>query len=133
MEQEANAFGDDIHSNQAAVLADRDGVIRGWNRAAERIFGYPAAEVIGKTVDLLIPEAERADHWRNYRRVMATDIMNYTPDHILDIEGVRRDGRLIHLDAMLTAVRDPSGRISAIVATMRETGPKPSGDISSSS
>ena len=106
----------------AVIVADREGVIREWNEMAERIFGYSAAEAIGKTIDLLMPEAERADHWRNYRRVMTTNIMNYTPDHILDIVGVRHDGSRVPLDAMLTAIRDPSGRILAITATMREVG-----------
>ena len=106
----------------AVVVADRDGVIREWNEMAERIFGYSATEAIGQTIDFLIPEAERADHWRNYQRVMTTNIMNYTPDHILDIEGVRQDGSRVPLDAMLTAIRDPSGRICSITATMRELG-----------
>ena len=48
----------------AVIVADREGVIREWNEMAERIFGYSAAEAIGKTIDLLMPEAERADHWR---------------------------------------------------------------------
>jgi PAS domain S-box-containing protein len=104
----------------AVVVADRDGIIREWNNMAERIFGYSATEAIGKTIDFLMPEAERADHWCNYQRVMTTNIMNYTPDHILDIEGVRQDGSHVPLDAMLTATRDPSGRICAITATMRE-------------
>ena len=104
------------------VVADRGGVIREWNKMAERIFGYSATEAIGKTIDFIMPEAERADHWRNYQRVMTTNIMNYTPDHILDIEGVRQDGSRVPLDAMLTAIRDPSGRIRAITGTMRELG-----------
>jgi PAS domain S-box-containing protein len=106
----------------AVIVADRDGVIREWNEVAQRIFGYPAAQAIGSTIDLLMPEAERVDHWRGYQRVMTTNIMNYTPDHILDIEGVRRDGSRVPLDAMLTARRDASGRICAITATMREVG-----------
>lgn len=53
---------------------------------------------------------------------MSTNIMNYTPDHILDIEGVRQVGSRVPLDAMLTAVRDASGRVTAITAIMREVG-----------
>lgn len=30
------------------------------------MFGYPSAETIGQTIDLLMPPEERADHWRNY-------------------------------------------------------------------
>lgn len=112
--------GPETASAQAVVVADRDGVIREWNEAAERVFGYSASEAIGQTIDLLMPEEERADHWRNYQRVMTTNIMNYTPDHILDVEGVRRNGCCVALDAMLEATHDPAGRITAVTATMRE-------------
>src|SRR6516164_10236361 len=104
----------------AVIVADRDGIIREWSVAAERIFGYSAAEAIGRTLDLVVPEEERADHWRNYRRVIATNIINYSPDHILDVEGVRKDGSRVPLDAMLKPTRDASGHITAITALLRE-------------
>lgn len=103
----------------AVVTADRDGVIRAWNAVAARVFGYSEAEAVGQTVDLVVPPEERGDHWRNYKRVMATNVIHYTPDHILDIEGIRKDGSRVHLDAMLTAVRDDTGRITAITAVLR--------------
>ncbi len=102
--------------SRAAIVADRDGVILEWNRAAEVIFGYTAAEAIGQSIEIVVPEEERADHWRGYRRVFATNRINYSPDHILDIEGVRRDGSRVPLDAMLKPVHDASGRIVAITA-----------------
>jgi PAS domain S-box-containing protein len=101
---------------RAAIVADRDGVILEWNSAAEAIFGYSAAEAIGRSIEIVVPEEERADHWRGYRRVFATNRINYSPDHILDIEGVRRDGSRVPLDAMLKPIHDASGRIIAITA-----------------
>ncbi len=106
----------------AVIVADRDGIIREWSVAAERIFGYSATEAIGRTLDLIVPEEERADHWRNYRRVIATNIMNYSPDHILDVEGLRKDGSRVPLDAMLKATYDESRRITAVTALLREEG-----------
>jgi PAS domain S-box-containing protein len=106
----------------AMIVADRDGIIREWNAAAEHIFGYSASEAIGRTLDLIVSEEERDDHWRNYRRVIATNIINYTPDHILDVEGVRKDGSRVILDAMLKPTRDASGRITAITAHFHEAG-----------
>ena len=76
----------------AVVSADREGIIRDWNETAERIFGHSAGQAIGETLDLVVPEEERANHWRNFRRVMATGLLNYRPDHVLDVEGLRRDG-----------------------------------------
>ncbi len=104
----------------ARVTADREGIIREWNAVAAEVFGYTAEEVVGQKIDLIMPEEERDDHWRSYRRVMETNVIHYTPDHILDIEGVRKDGSRVHLDAMLTTTRDASGRISAVTASLRE-------------
>src|SRR5450756_2442518 len=71
----------------AVVSADREGIIRDWNETAEHIFGHSAGQAIGQTLDLIVPEEERANHWRNFRRVMATGLLNYRPDHVLDVEG----------------------------------------------
>jgi PAS domain-containing protein len=45
----------------AVVSADREGIIRDWNETAEHIFGHSAGQAIGQTLDLIIPEEERAD------------------------------------------------------------------------
>lgn len=81
----------EVIAAQAVIVADRDGVICEWNGVAEHIFGYSAVEAIGQTIDFIMPEEERADHWRNYRRVMATNVMNYSPDQRR--RGTRRDSR----------------------------------------
>jgi len=103
----------------AVISADRDGIIREWNKTAERIFSHNAADAIGQTLDLVIPAEERADHWRNYRRVMATGVLNYRPDHVLDVEGLRRDGTRVMLDVALISIRDQAGRLVGITAIMR--------------
>ena len=104
----------------AVVSADREGIIRDWNETAEHIFGHSAGQAIGQTLDLIIPEEERADHWRNFRRVMATGVLNYRPDHVLDIEGLRRDGTRVMLDAALIAILDEAGGLVGITAIIRE-------------
>ena len=110
---------------RAAIVADRDGVILEWNRAAEVIFGYSAAEAIGQSIEIVVLEEEWADHWRGDRRVLATKRIKYSPDHILDIEGVRRDGSRVPLDAMLKPMYDASGRIVAITALVCVQGVAP--------
>ena len=42
-------------SNDAIVTKSLDGTITGWNPAAERLFGYTAAEAVGKNIDLIVP------------------------------------------------------------------------------
>ncbi len=49
-------------ASDAILFADREGVIRFWNHGAETIFGYSAAEAIGQTLDLIIPEKLQHRH-----------------------------------------------------------------------
>jgi PAS domain S-box-containing protein len=105
----------------AVISADHNGVIREWNAIAERIFSHSANDAIGQTLDLIVPVEERGDHWRNYRRVMATGVLNYRPDHVLDVEGLRRNGTRVRLDVALIPIRDPTGHLVGITAIMRES------------
>jgi PAS domain-containing protein len=50
----------------AIIFADAEGVIRFWNRSAERIFGFAEAEALGQSLDILIPEILRARHWAGF-------------------------------------------------------------------
>jgi PAS domain S-box-containing protein len=109
----------------AVVSADREGIIRDWNETAEHIFGHSAGQAIGQTLDLVVPEEERANHWRNFRRVMANGLLNYRPDHVLDVEGLRRDGTRVRLDVALIAIPDEAGRLVGITAIMREADRNP--------
>ena len=58
--------------SEAIIAADRDGLICFWNPGAERIFGHAAADAIGHSLDLIIPERLRGRHWEGYRGTMAT-------------------------------------------------------------
>jgi PAS domain S-box-containing protein len=104
----------------AVISADREGIICDWNEIAEHIFGHTAGQALGQTLDLIIPEEERANHWRNFRRVIASGVLNYRPDHVLDIEGLRRDGTRVMLDAALIAIPNEAGGLVGITAIMRE-------------
>jgi len=48
------------HTAEAVIYADRDGLIQRWNMAATQMFGFGAAEAIGHSLDLMIPEPWRA-------------------------------------------------------------------------
>ena len=72
-------------NSDAVVASDRDGLIRFWNPGAERIFGYSAAEALGQSLDLIIPERLRARHWEGYRVVMATGESRYSAGELLSV------------------------------------------------
>src|SRR5690554_1064184 len=50
----------------ALIFADCDGVIRRWNAAASRIFGFDAAEALVQSLDIIIPKHLRESHWRGF-------------------------------------------------------------------
>ena len=48
-------------SNDAIITKSLDGIITGWNKAAEHLFGYSAAEAIGQPIDIIVPEDRKAE------------------------------------------------------------------------
>src|SRR5262245_18219342 len=56
----------------AVIYADRAGTIQRWNRAAASLFGFDAAEALGRNLDLIVPEALRAAHWRGFEAALTS-------------------------------------------------------------
>jgi PAS domain S-box-containing protein len=106
--------------SDAIVYADRKGVVRFWNPGAERLFGFAAAEAVGRSLDLIIPEPQRARHWAGFRRVMETGESRYGRGDILAVPGLRRDGTRISLEFTIVPVHAEDGRMEGIVAVLRD-------------
>ncbi len=104
----------------AVIFADRDGVVQLWNAGAERMFGYSAAEALGQTLDLIIPERLRPRHWEGYRRVIATGVSRYSGSELLAVPAVRKDGGRISLEFSITLVRDAGGTVLGAGAILRD-------------
>jgi PAS domain S-box-containing protein len=106
-------------SQEAIIVADRDGVIRLWNSGAEAMFGYQAAEAIGQTLDLIIPEHLRGRHWDGYHRVMATGVTRYGKE-LLAVPAIRKDGSRISLEFTIVLLRDEEGKPLGTAALIRD-------------
>jgi len=58
----------------AIVLSDRTGRILYWSPGAERLFGHPATEALGQSLDLIVPDAFRARQWARFHRAVASGV-----------------------------------------------------------
>jgi PAS domain S-box-containing protein len=85
------------------ITIDRHGLVATFNRAAESIFGYPAAAMIGRNVKLLIPQPYRDEHdsyLRNYQRTGEAQVIGIGRE----VEGQRQDGSTFPMELSITEI-----------------------------
>lgn len=104
----------------AIVLCGGDGTIRFWNPGAERIFGFTAAEALGQSLDIIIPEPQRARHWQGFDRVMATGRSRYGEGALLAVPALHRDGRRISVEFTIVPIHDGTGAMTGMAAVLRD-------------
>ncbi len=102
----------------AVIYADREGIIRLWNAAAERLFGYTSAEAVGRSLDLIIPEPMRDRHWQGYFRVMETGVTRYGAEP-LAVPGIRKDGTRVSLEFSIALLREGAS-VAGAAAVLRD-------------
>jgi PAS domain S-box-containing protein len=94
------------NSDDAIVAKNLDGVITAWNPAAERIFGYRAAEAIGRPITLIIPPDRQAEEEGVLARVRRGERTTH-----FDTVRQTRDGRLVDVSITVSPVLGADGRI----------------------
>jgi PAS domain S-box-containing protein len=104
---------------EAVVVSDRAGAIIFWNRGAEAMFGHSAADAVGQSLDLIIPERFRARHWDGYRTVMATGVTRYG-QQLLAVPAIRKDGRRISIEFSIVLLRDDDDAPAGAAAVIRD-------------
>jgi PAS domain S-box-containing protein len=103
----------------AMIYADGDGVIRIWNRAAETLFGFGAAEVLGESLDRIIPERFLRAHWDGFHQALRTGETKYT-GRTLTTRSVRKNGDKLYVDLSFSLVRDHAGSVIGALAIARD-------------
>jgi PAS domain S-box-containing protein len=93
-------------SDDAIVSKTLQGIIKTWNKGAERIFGWTADEVIGKPITIIIPPDRLQEEPVILSRIQAGERV----DHFQTIR-VTKDGRKINISVTISPVRDETGRI----------------------
>jgi diguanylate cyclase (GGDEF)-like protein/PAS domain S-box-containing protein len=96
---------------------DSTGRIQTFNRAAQRIFGYTEAEVVGQGITLLAPTAHRDRHDDYLERYLQTGQLE-AMGKVVELQGMRKDGSCFPMELMLTEVR--LGDAHLFTAMMRD-------------
>jgi PAS domain S-box-containing protein len=93
-------------SDDAIVSKDLRGVVTSWNKGAERIFGYSAAEMIGKSITVIAPPDRADEMLKILERIRSGERVEH-------FESVRRakNGRLVNVSLTVSPVMDSSGKI----------------------
>ena len=104
----------------AIIFADAEGIIRFWNRGAERIFGFAEAEALGQSLDIIIPDNLRVRHWAGFSATTRSGSTRYGSGEILAVPALRKDGRRISVEFTILPFRDNHARIIGIAAMLRD-------------
>jgi len=102
-------------SDDAIISKDLNGIVRSWNAGAEQLFGYSAAEAIGKPVALFIPPELHAEEERILQRLAAGERI----DHYETVR-VARDGRKIDVSMTVSPIKDSAGKIIGVSKIARD-------------
>jgi PAS domain S-box-containing protein len=106
-EQSARHYVAIVESSDDAILSKNlDGVITSWNQGAQKLFGYTAEEVVGKSVTILIPSERHDEEPLILGRIRRGERI----DHYETIRQ-RKDGSLIDISLTVSPIRDALGRI----------------------
>ncbi len=96
-----------VESSDDAIIGNTlDGTITSWNPAAVRIYGYSATEAIGRSIEMLVPDALRGDVPGILAQVQAGDRVEQ-----YETGRARKDGKVIDVWLTISGVKDASGAI----------------------
>jgi PAS domain S-box-containing protein len=102
-------------SQDSIVTVDFHGIITTWNKAAERLYGYPADEAIGQElVQLTLPQ--------NINEVLANieNVKHGRRVEVFDSVRIKKGGQEMHLEVVMSPVKDEQGRIVGVSTIARD-------------
>jgi len=115
-EEEARAEAAVIESSADSIIrASLDNTILSWNKAAERAYGYTAAEAIGQPLSLIVPpDCQEEKHRLTERVLLGSSVENH------ETVRVRKNGTRVDVALTISPVRDRGGKIVAMSTIARD-------------
>ncbi len=102
-------------SDDAIISKDLNGIVTSWNKGAQRIFGYSAIEMIGRSITTIIPPELQSDEPKILSRLRAGEKI----DHFETIRLTKNQER-IHVSLTVSPVRDETGKIVGAAKIARD-------------
>ena len=103
-------------AGDAVIFADQTGTIRRFNRAAEALFGFSAADALGQSLDLIVPEHLRGPHWRGFDAAMKSGALKIEGKPTLT-RALHKSGRKLYVEMTFAlVVRDSVAEGAVAVA-----------------
>ena len=102
-------------AEDAIVSHDLDGLVQTWNRAAERMFGYTAAEAIGQPIAILIPPDRLAEHVDVLARLRRGEAVSH-----YETWRVRQDGTRMPVSVAVSPLADADGSLTGVSTIARD-------------
>jgi PAS domain S-box-containing protein len=94
------------YSGDAIVTKNLDGIVQSWNASAEKLFGYSAEEIVGKSITILLPPERLHEEAEILARLRAGE-----PSERMETVRVTKDGRRLHVSLSVSPLRDQDGTI----------------------
>jgi len=102
-------------SDDAIIGKDLDGTITSWNRGAEKIFGYPAGEMVGTSIQRLLPPDRQAEEAEILERVHQGESVEH-----FETQRQTKDGRRIDVSLTISPIKDAGGQIIGASKILRD-------------
>jgi PAS domain S-box-containing protein len=105
-----------VRSSDDAILSkDRNAIVKSWNEAAERLYGYSADEMVGQSVALLIPPDRQGEELEIIAKILAGDRVEH-----YETERVRKDGRRLAVSLTASPIHDEQGQVVGVSTQARD-------------
>ncbi|MBC7409758.1 MAG: PAS domain S-box protein, partial [Arcicella sp.] len=105
-----------VNSSSHAILSENlDGIITSWNHGAEKIFGYSANEIIGKSVLTLIPSQLQYEEVDIIKKIRNEEIVNH-----YETERLRKDGTVFYASITVSLINDFEGNLIGVSKILQD-------------
>ena len=116
IEEKSRMLASIVESTDDAIIGlTPDGIVTGWNRGAEIIYGYSVSEMIGKPISTIVPHGQEDDARHFLERVRRGEDLEHS-----ETLRRRKDGKIIHASITVTPIRNDMGDMAGAVAIERD-------------